>query len=208
MVKVKICGIHSLKEANSAFKKGADYLGLLINIPKTNLSLIPNEAKKIVSKQKKVKFIILTIEKNPKKIYALIKIIKPWGVQLLRPTKQIIRYLSKKSLVKIIPVLHITGKSSIKKAKHFYDADYILLDSRTKKHLGGTGKVHNWTISKKIIEDSPIPIFLAGGLNESNVKKAIKKLYPYCVDAESSLRNYQGYRDEKKIDLFIKKAKY
>ena len=203
MVKVKICGVHSKDEARKSIKYGADFLGMLINIPETNLSLSPLEAKLIISTQKKGKFIILTIEKDPKRLLSLVKEISPWGIQLLRPTKDNVNFLSKNSQVKVIPVVHITKKTDIDKIKLFNKADYILLDSKRGHHLGGTGKVHDWNISKKIVFNSKIPIFLAGGLNEHNVEEAIKLVNPYAIDIESSLRDHRGFRDLKKVKKFI-----
>ena len=208
MIKVKICGIHSINEARSAVKSGADYLGLLINIPKTNLSNTIKEAATIVYSLKKVRFIILTIEQDPATLLEMVRKISPWGIQLLRPTIKNVRYLHLNSKVKVIPVVHVSGSGILKKARSFYIADFILLDSKSKGQLGGTGKTHNWTLSKKIIEQSPIPILLAGGLGELNVKEAIKQTIPYGVDAESLLRNPLGFRDSKKVKGFIKQAKH
>jgi phosphoribosylanthranilate isomerase len=207
MVKVKICGIHSNDEAKKAIEYGADFLGLLIDIPETNLSLNPSEAKKIISYNNKGKFIILTIEMKSKKLLSLVNDISPWGIQLLRPTNENVNFLSKNSEVKIIPVVHITNKIDINQIESYNNADYILLDSRFGNHLGGTGKVHDWSVSKKIVNNSKIPIFLAGGLNKDNVKEAIKLVNPFAIDAESSLRNSEGFRDFKKIKKFINKAK-
>ena len=207
MVKVKICGIHSIEEAKKSIKYGADFIGLLINLPETNLSLSPDEAKKIISNLDDIKVIILTIEKNPKKLLSMVKDLSPWGIQLLQPTKENINSLSRNCDVRIIPVVHITNKKDVKKIKLFKDADYILLDSKLGHHLGGTGKIHDWNISKEIVAKSKIPIFLAGGLNEHNVKNAIKFVKPYAVDAESALRNKKGFRDLNKVKSFIKVVK-
>lgn len=207
MIKVKVCGIHTIDEAKKAIKYGVDFLGILVNIPETNLSLNPSEAKNVISSQKSGKFIILTIEENPKKLLYMINYISPWGIQLLRPTKDNVDFLSKNSNIKIIPVIHITNSKDIERIKLFNNADYILLDSKQGHHLGGTGKIHDWNISREIVKNSDNPIFLAGGLNESNVKGAIKKVKPFAVDVESSLRNDKGFRDLTKLKKFIDKVK-
>jgi phosphoribosylanthranilate isomerase len=58
-----------------------------------------------------------------------------------------------------------------------------LLDSGnpklTVKELGGTGRVHNWNLSRKIVEQSKVPVFLAGGLNAANVAEAIETVNPF-----------------------------
>lgn len=207
MIKIKICGIHSLEEARKSINSGADFLGMLVNIPETNLSLSQNEAKDIISNLKIGKFVILTIENDPVKLLSIVKNLSPWGIQLLRPTKENVSFLSDKSKVKIIPVVHITCNKDVEQIKLFQKADYILLDSKLGHHLGGTGKTHDWNISRKIVSKSKVPVFLAGGLNKYNVKKVIKIVNPYAVDVESSLRNKKGYRDLNKVKEFIEVAK-
>ncbi|MEI6553109.1 MAG: phosphoribosylanthranilate isomerase [bacterium] len=206
MTKIKICGIKTIDEARASWDAGADYLGLLVDLPETNLSMTVNEARRIVSDCRGLKFIVLTIEKDPKKLVSMITDISPWGVQLLRPTVECVQCL-KGTSSKIISVVHIVDNDSMELAKRFYDSDYLLLDSKIGNHLGGTGKVHNWDISKEIIKNSPIPVFLAGGLNETNVVTAIESLNPYAVDVESSLRNSTGFRDIEKIKSLIKKVR-
>ena len=87
-------------------------------------------------------------------------------------------------------------KNAIKISKH---VDYLLLDTGSfinKEELGGTGKVHDWNISKIIRNSVKIPVILAGGLNHRNVNKAIEKVMPFGVDVCS------GVRTNDKLDLF------
>jgi len=206
--KVKICGIHTAKEASFAISKGADFLGLLVNVPLTNLSITPVKAKNIVNTHLSGKFILLLTSRSVKKIKEIIKYIQPWGVQLLRPSIKIVESLKKTTSVKIMPVIHIKNKRTINKAlKYAAIADYLLLDTKSGKYLGGTGLVHDWSISREIIDKSKVPVFLAGGLNKDNVTLAISKTKPYAVDIESSMRNNEGFRDLKRVEEFITIAK-
>ena len=88
--------------------------------------------------------------------------------------------------------------------------DAILLDSgnpRLKiKELGGTGRVHNWQLSRKICETALCPVFLAGGLNPENVIQAIEEVHPYAVDVCSGVRT-DGKLDRKKVEDVYKKCK-
>src|SRR3989344_7563754 len=106
-VKVKICGIHNAYEAKKASEYGADFLGILIDVPGTNLSLSVAKAKKIISHHNSLKFIILTIEEDPKRVLKLVNDISPWGIQLLRPTEENVGFLDDNSCVKVIAVIHI-----------------------------------------------------------------------------------------------------
>lgn len=95
--------------------------------------------------------------------------------------------------VRIVQVIHVTSKDSVAEALRVSrDADALLLDSgnpnATIKTLGGTGQTHNWQWSREIVEQSPVPVFLAGGLNADNVGSAVRKVAPFGVDVCSGLR--------------------
>src|SRR5882762_9415841 len=84
--------------------------------------------------------------------------------------------------------------------------DAILLDSGNQslavKELGGTGRTHDWTISARIREAIKVPLFLAGGLNSTNVVEAIGKVQPFGVDVCSGVRT-EGLLDKKKLTAFF-----
>jgi phosphoribosylanthranilate isomerase len=87
--------------------------------------------------------------------------------------------------------------------------DALLLDSGNPnlkvKELGGTGRVHDWRFSKKIVEQSKVPVFLAGGLSASNVREAIEAVQPYGLDLCSGVRT-NGDLDERKLEAFFRAA--
>ncbi len=205
-MKIKICGIRNVNEANKASLLGADYFGLIVEYPGTNLSLTREEAKEIIRKLPHLKFIILTILSNPDKVYDLILYTKPWGIQLLNPSKKIIKIL-KPLKTKTIAVIFVSNNEAMLKIKEYGEADYLLLDSKVGNKLGGTGITHDWNISNKIVKSSKLPVILAGGLNIENVGNAIKKVSPWGVDIESSMRNKNEFRDLSKIKKFIEKVK-
>jgi phosphoribosylanthranilate isomerase len=84
--------------------------------------------------------------------------------------------------------------------------DALLLDSGNPnlkiKELGGTGRVHNWKLSRQIRDNSKCPIFLAGGLNPDNVKQAIEEVRPYAIDICSGVRT-NGALDKNKLSAFM-----
>ncbi|NNG27134.1 MAG: phosphoribosylanthranilate isomerase, partial [Ignavibacteriaceae bacterium] len=111
--------------------------------------------------------------------------------------------------VKITQVIHVTGEESISEAVSVSSfVDLILLDSGNQKlsvkELGGTGRPHDWSISKKIVESVNIPVFLAGGLNSSNVSAAINEVNPFGVDLCSGVR-INGKLDEGLLREFFSK---
>ena len=113
--------------------------------------------------------------------------------------------------LRIIQVIHVEDKAAIEQAKHASAlADIILLDSgrpnASTRTLGGTGDVHDWSISAKIVEMVSCPVFLAGGLDPDNVVAAIAAVSPFGVDLCSGIRiKPEGYRlDPKRLDAFAR----
>ena len=110
--------------------------------------------------------------------------------------------------IKIVQVLHVLDKSSIDEALEISNyVDTILLDSGNPnlvtKELGGTGRIHNWEISKQIVQKVKVPVFLAGGLNPSNAFKAIDEVNPFGLDLCSGVRT-NGKLDPQKLTAFFK----
>ena len=104
-------------------------------------------------------------------------------------------------------VIHVIDENSVAEAiKVSEDVDAILLDSGNPnleiKELGGTGRIHNWELSRTIREKISIPVFLAGGLSHTNVKEAIETVSPFTVDVCSGVRT-NGNLDENKVRLFF-----
>ena len=108
-------------------------------------------------------------------------------------------------------VIHVADEDSILEAievSQYIDA--ILLDSGNQKLqvkvLGGTGRTHDWQISRKIRESIQVPTFLAGGLNSNNVADAIAQVNPFGVDVCSGVRT-NGKLDEQKLKSFFEQIK-
>jgi phosphoribosylanthranilate isomerase len=90
------------------------------------------------------------------------------------------------------------------------EADALLLDSGNPslrvKELGGTGRVHDWTISRRICADAGVPVFLAGGLGPGNVAEALRAVGATGVDICSGVRT-DGALDRAKLARFIAAAR-
>src|SRR5205085_4041534 len=113
--------------------------------------------------------------------------------------------------IRIVQVIHVINEKSISQALFVQEhVDYILLDSGNPhaeiKTLGGTGKTHNWEISRELVRSVSVPVFLAGGLNAENVKEAINKVQPFGVDVCSGVRT-NGNLDKIKLQQFISAVK-
>ncbi len=109
--------------------------------------------------------------------------------------------------VKLVQVIHVGGEASIAAAESVAPhVDAILLDSGNQrlavKELGGTGRRHDWAISRRIREAVNVPIYLAGGLRADNVREAICAVGPWGVDVCSGVRT-DGRLDAEKLAAFF-----
>ncbi len=205
---LKVCCISSVSEALLAIDKGADFLGLVGPMPSGPGILSLEEIKAIVGViPEDTKTILLTSETDAEHIAASVKNLGVKAVQIVRELP--IHVLSKvRGLLPdtiIFSVVHVIDESSIHTAKSYEGiADYILLDSGkpSKGILGGTGAVHDWDYSKRIVRELNIPVFLAGGLNPNNVKNAVDQVNPAGVDLCSGLRTNDKL-DAEKLNAFV-----
>jgi phosphoribosylanthranilate isomerase len=109
--------------------------------------------------------------------------------------------------IKLVQVIHVLGEKSVEEAIEIStQVDAILLDSGNPdlfiKELGGTGRTHNWNLSRTICEKTTKPVFLAGGLNQSNIIRAIEEVQPFGVDLCSGVRT-NGMLDKAKLENFV-----
>jgi phosphoribosylanthranilate isomerase len=110
--------------------------------------------------------------------------------------------------IRIVQVIHVRGDDAVRQSIAVApDVDAILLDSGNPslatKELGGTGRAHDWAVSRRIRDAVDVPVFLAGGLNPENVAGAIRQVVPYGVDVCSGLRT-NGRLDEDKLAAFMR----
>ena len=208
---VKICCIDSIEEATMAMYQGASALGLVSEMP-SGPGVIDEELIFKISKfvTGKAETFLLTSKRNTSEIIYQISKCRTTTVQivddLVHGTYQDIRDEFK--FVRIIQVIHVSDAGSVEHAIEVSSSvDGLLLDSGNQssvvKELGGTGRTHNWELSREIVEKVKVPVYLAGGLNSDNVCEAIQTVKPFGVDVCSGVRtNYK--LDEYKLKAFIK----
>ena len=209
-MKIKICCISSIEEALLAINSGATELGFVGPMPSGPGVISEQSMIEIVAAvPKEINTFLLTSEVSSQKIIAQHAKVKTSTIQivdkLINGNYQEIRNAIPN--IKLVQVIHVTTETSIYDAQKIADeVDYILLDSgnpnKTIKELGGTGRIHNWEISKQIVNSISKPVFLAGGLNSTNIKQAIETVKPHGVDLCSSVR-LNGKLDKKKLASFF-----
>jgi len=212
-MRVKICGIRSVDEAEGVIEAGADALGFHVELEHSRCPVPAATASAIISRLPPfISSVVVTSETDPNK---LLRIMKSTGATTLQLHKEVSPEMvnSVKTVffnTKVYVAISVTGDESIAVAKTFQDsADTVILDSMNKETgaRGGTGKTHDWSISKKIVESTLFPVILAGGLNPSNVADAINAVRPYAVDVNSGVSNPDGTKDFSKVKAFVEQAK-
>ncbi len=208
--KVKICCISSVEEAKLAIKYGASALGLVSVMPSgpgpISEELITEIVKHIPDG---IASFLLTSKQDADSIIAQQRKTKANTLQLVDSVSVEVYHTLRKELpeISIVQVIHVINESSVDEAKSVAPfVDMILLDSGNPKlavkELGGTGRKHNWNVSRKIVETIHKPVFLAGGLNSENVREAIDYVQPYGLDVCSGVRT-NGKLDEDKLKRYF-----
>lgn len=208
--RVKICCISSLEEANLAVQFGASALGLVGQMP-SGPGVISDELIFEIARQAPppIGTFLLTSETGAQAIISHHKKVNTNTVQIVDALESGTYAEIRHALagVKIVQVIHVTGEESLDEAQRIApEVDALLLDSGnpnlTVKELGGTGRTHNWAVSRRIVESVPVPVFLAGGLKPENVREAIEAVQPFGLDLCSGVRT-EGKLDPFKLEKFF-----
>ena len=210
-VRVKICGITREEDLAVAVDSGADAVGFLVGVPSSPRNLTTERAKALIKLVPVfVDSVVVTPPQTIEDLVEICETLKPSAIQIHGKksfdASQVRERVTDIRLVKTVYVKpDILKEEKIEDLKQF---DAVLLDSFTKNQYGGTGKTHDWTVSKQIKEAvAPVPVILAGGLNPENVKEAIQAVNPYAVDVASGVEASPGIKDHKKVRAFVENAK-
>ena len=211
-IRIKICCIQSEAEARLAIAEGADALGLVGTMPSgpgpIDDELIARVAARVPPP---VANFLLTCETDSEAIVAHARRCRTNTLQLVdRVAHQAYPHL-RRALpgVKLVQVIHVGGEDAFAEAVGAAaHADALLLDSGQPhaaiKVLGGTGRVHDWALSRRIVEAVACPVFLAGGLRADNVGAAIATVRPFGVDVCTGVRRPDDYAlDPGKLKAFV-----
>ena len=211
--RVKVCCIASELEAALAVRLGASAIGLVSRMPSGPGQIPETRIRDIASSVPPgVATFLLTSETTAERIIEQQRFCRPTTLQLVDDVEPGVHARLRDALpgISIVQVIHVRDADALRQAIAIAPAvDAILLDSGnpslSTKELGGTGRVHDWALSRKIRESVAVPVFLAGGLNPGNVAKAIAQVAPFGVDVCSGLRT-NGNLDEAKLGAFMREA--
>lgn len=213
--RVKICCISSVDEAQLAIELGADALGLVGAMP-SGPGVVADDLAAIIARHvpPPIATFMLTSETTTDGILAHHSRVLANTIQLVDavPAMTYAQLRQMLPTVKLVQVIHVIDERSVSEALTAVanGASALLLDSGNPnlavKELGGTGRVHNWQISRAIVAQSPVPVFLAGGLNPANVRAAIEQVQPFGLDICSGVRT-NGQLDADKLRAFMNQVR-
>jgi phosphoribosylanthranilate isomerase len=214
MTRIKICCIQDIHEARLAIEAGADAVGLVSEMPSGPGPIQEARIAEIAAAvPPPLGTFLLTSRQDPMAIIEQLRRCRTNTLQLVdRITVE--GYACIREAVpgiKIVQVVHVTGEGSVSEAETAaLHVDAILLDSGNPslpmKELGGTGRIHDWRISRSIRDAVSIPVFLAGGLHAANVVEAIRAVEPFGVDVCTGVRT-EGRLDPEKLAAFLRAAR-
>jgi phosphoribosylanthranilate isomerase len=209
--RIKICCIQSEEEARLAIALGADALGLVGTMPSgpgpIDDALIATIAAGVPPP---VATFLLTSETEAEAIIAHAARCRTNTLQLVDRVAPADYSHLRAALpgIKLVQVVHVGGGEAVAEAiAAAAHADALLLDSGQPhaaiKVLGGTGRTHDWAISREIVERVACPVFLAGGLRADNVARAIQTVRPFGVDVCTGVRRADYSLDPAQLELFV-----
>lgn len=211
MIRIKVCCIVSVDEAGIAVREGASALGLVSAMP-SGPGVIPEQriAAIAAATPPGIGTFLLTSATEAAPIVDQQRRCRVNTLQLCDRVAARVHHELRGALpgIALVQVVHVTGPAAVDEAVEIAPrVDALLLDSgdpsRRVKELGGTGRTHDWSISARIVAAVRIPVFLAGGLDATNVGTAIRTVRPFGVDLCSGVRR-GGALDEARVVEFVR----
>ena len=213
---VKICGIRRQEDALLAAELGPDAIGLLVGQKHNSPDFISATVARDISRAlpPSVEAVLVTHIKEIDELERLLQESEITTVQLhseIAPSS-VESLRGRLPHLKIFKSVSVISADSVAYPEAFEQlVDGFVLDSinLATNQVGGTGKTHDWSVSRQIVMRYPeVPIILAGGLNSENVRSAIECVRPFGVDVNSGTKAADGFKDPRKMEAFIIQAKH
>ncbi len=214
MLRVKICCIANHREAELAISLGVSALGLVSEMPSGPGVISETQIARIAATvPPAVATFLLTSKRYVEAIIEQQRRCRVKTLQICDSLPEGSHRRLRQALpgVSLVQVIHVRGPEAIQEARSLVgEVDALLLDSGnpdlTVKELGGTGRTHDWSISRRLVREVQVPVFLAGGLRPENVATAVREVRPYGIDVCSGVRSNRAL-DAVKLERFIEAAR-
>ena len=213
MIRTQIAGISKFEDALAAIEAGADALGFTLRLPggqherldddgaREIVRLLPPFVSKVL-----VTYLNVAPEAAELVRYLGLQAIQFHGEVAVREVKWFRREAPG---VKIIKSIIVRDEQAVEDARFWEEwADALITDTfdpETGK-TGATGMIHDWSISRRIVETVEVPVILAGGLKPDNVAEAVRAVRPWGVDVHTGVEREDGSFDPVKARQFVLEA--
>ena len=214
MLHIQMAGIRNKEDALMCVELGVDIIGLLVGQMHTSDDFLTKEQAKVIKDAlpNNIKTTLITHLEEASKIIEIAKYIDVDYIQLHShldesEVEKIHNALPDKKLLRLV---HISENGELlNDISHMKYVDFYFTDSINTKtnQFGGTGLKHNIDTDKRLVETLDKPVFIAGGLDYTNVNDAVKYCHPYGVDVNTGCRGENGLRDREKTRLFVINAR-
>jgi len=203
VVRVKICGMTRLADAEKAIELGADALGFIF--AESPRQITPQKARDISRRISPfVKTVGVFINEKPAKIR---KIMDFCGLDLVQLHGNEPVSACSELAPRVIKAFRVQGEESLLRITDFKNhVRAILLDAYQKGLNGGTGKTFDWRLALKA-KKTGIPMVLSGGLGPENIREALEQVHPFAVDISSGIEERPGIKDHFRMRTFMRRIK-
>jgi phosphoribosylanthranilate isomerase len=208
-VRVKICGITSLKDLLMAVETGADAVGFVVDVPQSPRNLSLGKVKELMEATPIfVQTVVVTVPEDFSHLEKICEDLNPDAIQIHGLNSSYTKIQERHPGTQLVGAIQAKPGFDVENVVGMADiSDAVLLDSYSPDKYGGTGRTHDWELSRRVRETiSPKPLILAGGLKPENVKQAADVVKPYAVDVSSGVESFPGIKDQNKVLQFIRNA--
>ncbi|MFP8954302.1 phosphoribosylanthranilate isomerase [Natrialbaceae archaeon A-arb3/5] len=207
MTRVKICGLTTEDDLETAVDAGADAVGVISDVSvDTPREVSPDRAAELfASAPPFVTTVLVTMPADAEDAVELVESVEPDAVQLHGEFDAAeLDRLRERVSSQVVLALSADDVSTAKRYDEVVDA--LLVDTPAEGGGGGTGRTHDWEQTREAIADLESPVVLAGGLTPENVADAVETVEPFGVDVASGVEADGGVKDPAAVRSFVDRA--
>jgi phosphoribosylanthranilate isomerase len=201
-LRLKVCGITELEDARYLAGAGVDYLGFVQHEDSPRYAP-PSLASDIIEWVHGPSPVGVFVNDGAR---AVNEAVDAAGFELAQLHGQEPPHVVQQVDCPVIKAIHVRNDAAPEQLRTLFEryedtADYFLLDTHDSSVWGGTGESFNWRLARTFADE--YPLFLAGGIDAENVRRAVETMHPFAVDLSSSLEDRPGEKSFAKIDAFM-----
>jgi len=212
---IKLCGMVRRTDLQLASGLGADFVGMIVDFPRSPRSLSVSEAAQLASGSR-LPVVPVLVDPTVEKVAEVVERVRPFAIQLSgHEPEALVEAVAQGLEVEIWKTIHLSSSSSVTAKEQAARVDEyanagatrILLDSETREMPGGTGRSVDWRLVRRISSLTLAPLVLSGGLKPDNIGEAIRETGLRAVDVSSGIERAPGIKDPDLMSGFVEGAR-